>query len=92
MAQNQILEHVWRLLRPGGVLVYSACSTEPEESIQVISRFCRAHPDFYHEASTPWLPPLGPSLVNQDGDLLTMGTPYPMDGFFAARLRKEETL
>ena len=92
MVQNQILEHVWRLLRPGGVLVYSACSTEPEETIQVISRFCRAHPEFYHEASTPWLPPLGRFLVNQDGDLLTMATPYPMDGFFAARLRKEETL
>lgn len=87
--QNQILEHVWHLLRPGGVLVYSACSTEPEESIQVISRFCRAHPECYHEASTPWLPPLGQSLVNQDGDLLTMATPYPMDGFFAARLRKD---
>lgn len=86
--QTQILNSVCRLLRPGGVLVYSACSTEPEETDDVIAGFCRQHPEFHHEAVTPWLPPAGRPLTNQDGDLMTMFTPYDMDGFFAARLRK----
>lgn len=87
--QLGLLHKVSRLLRPGGVLVYSACSVEPEESSHVISRFCRDHPGFSHETATPWLPPLGRSLVNQDGNLMTMAPPYEMDGFFAARLQKK---
>ena len=38
--QSGILEQVAPYLRTGGVLVYSACSTEPEETTQVVSRFC----------------------------------------------------
>ena len=44
--QCQILEAVAPCLRPGGVLVYSTCSTEPEENEDVIERFCRAHAEF----------------------------------------------
>lgn len=86
--QFTILQRVSRYLRPHGVLVYSACSTEPEETTDVISRFCREHPDFRHEPSAPWLPPRARSLTNPAGDFLTVGSPYNMDGFFAARLRR----
>ena len=86
--QIDILNRVSTYLRPGGVLVYSACSTEPEESIQVISRFCLDHPDFHHEDSAPFLPPGSESLTSSDGNLLTLGSIYDMDGFFAARFRK----
>ncbi len=75
-------------LRRGGVLVYSACSTEPEETTQVVSRFCQDHPEFCHESSASWLPPHAHSLTNPDGDFLTVGSRYNMDGFFAARLRR----
>ena len=86
--QSGILEQVSPYLRPGGVLVYSACSTEPEETTQVVSRFCQDHPEFCHESSAGWLPPHAHSLTNPDGDFLTSGFRYNMDGFFAARLRR----
>jgi 16S rRNA (cytosine967-C5)-methyltransferase len=88
--QLTILAHVSRLLRPGGIIVYSTCSTEIEENEQVIERFCSDHDNFSREAAVPWLPIPGRSLVNPDGDLSTMLAPhsYSMDGFFAARLRK----
>ena len=86
--QSGILEQVAPYLRPGGVLVYSACSTEPEETTQVVSRFCQDHPEFCHESSAGWLPPHAHSLTNPDGDFLTSGFHYNMDGFFAARLRR----
>ena len=88
--QLAILTHVSPLLRPGGIIVYSTCSTELEENEQVIERFCSGHPDFYREAVMPWLPVPGRSLVNSYGDLSTMLAPHSlsMDGFFAARLRK----
>ena len=86
--QSGILERVAPYLRPGGVLVYSACSTEPEETTQVVSRFCQDHPEFCREPSARWLPPHAHSLTNSDGDFLTSGFRYNMDGFFAARLRR----
>ena len=86
--QFSILQRVARYLRPHGVLVYSACSTEPEETTEVISRFCREYPDFRHEPSATWLPPRAHSLTNPAGDFLTVGSPYNLDGFFAARLRR----
>ncbi len=86
--QCQILEAVAPCLRPGGVLVYSTCSTEPEENEDVIERFCRAHAEFQREAVTPWLPAAARGLITEQGALSTMGNRFSMDGFFAARLRK----
>ncbi len=87
-SQINILNRASTYLRPGGVLVYSACSAEPEETTQVISRFCLDHPDFQHEHSAPFLPLGSETLTNSGGNLLTLGSIYDMDGFFAARLRK----
>ncbi|MEO5864219.1 MAG: 16S rRNA (cytosine(967)-C(5))-methyltransferase RsmB [Nitrospiraceae bacterium] len=86
--QCQILEAVAQCLRPGGVLVYSTCSTEPEENEDVIERFCRAHAEFQRESVAPWLPSAAQGFVTDQGALSTMGNRFSMDGFYAARLRK----
>lgn len=86
--QDRLLEQAGRLLRPGGVLVYSTCSSEPEENEQVIDHFCGAHKEFHRESVAPWLPRQGSSLVTGQGDLSTMRNDDAMDMFFAARLRK----
>ena len=86
--QSQILEAVAPCLRPGGVLVYSTCSTEPEENEDVIERFCRAHAEFQRESVAPWLPPAAQEFVTEQGALSTVGNQFSMDGFYAARLKK----
>ncbi len=47
MSQRQmsILSSVARLLKPGGVLVYSTCSLEPEENEQLIAQALREFPN-----------------------------------------------
>lgn len=88
-AQARLLDRTARLLRPGGVLVYSTCSPEPEENEQVVDEFCDRHPEFRRESVEPWLPPDGSGLVTVRGDLSTQFSPdAAMDAFFAARLRK----
>ncbi|HSL04649.1 MAG TPA: 16S rRNA (cytosine(967)-C(5))-methyltransferase RsmB [Nitrospiraceae bacterium] len=86
--QCQILDSVAPCLRPGGVLVYSTCSTEPEENEDVIERFCRAHAEFQRESAAAWLLPEAQGFVTEQGALSTVGNRFSMDGFYAARLRK----
>ena len=88
LLQREILESASQLLRPGGVLVYSACSTEPEETSHVISEFLDHHQEFHQESVRPWLPDLAQSLIYQERYLLTSFNSFSMDGFFAARLLK----
>ncbi|MEX2491651.1 MAG: 16S rRNA (cytosine(967)-C(5))-methyltransferase RsmB [Nitrospirales bacterium] len=88
--QQQILDRVCTLLRPGGILVYSACSIEPEETTEVVSAFCQEHPEFQPEPITPWMANAGLSLVTDLGHLCTAFQSFTMDGFFACRLKKTD--
>ncbi len=54
--QLRLLSHTAALLRPGGALVYSTCSLEPEENEEVIAAFLASHPDFVEEARQSVLP------------------------------------
>ena len=44
--QAEILDQVAPLVAPGGALVYSTCSNEPEENIDQVNAFLSRHPDF----------------------------------------------
>jgi 16S rRNA (cytosine967-C5)-methyltransferase len=88
LLQRRILDQVCDLLSPGGILVYSACSVEPEETTEVISGFCQRHPEFHQESVTPWVPASGHTLITDHGHLCTAFQSFNMDGFFACRLKK----
>jgi 16S rRNA (cytosine967-C5)-methyltransferase len=51
LVQLDLLRQAAPLLKPGGVLVYSTCSLEPEENRQVVDEFVGTHPEFelHHE-------------------------------------------
>ncbi len=87
--QAKILASVASCLRPGGVLVYSICSTETEETEGVVAPFCEANPGWMRESVAPWLPSTALPFVTICGALSTMGNECGMDGFYAARLRKK---
>ena len=85
--QSTLIARAARMVRPGGALVYSVCSLEPEEGEQVVTAFLAGHddfatsppdglPDFVTPTADGWLRIL-PGLLDDQGGL---------DGFFAARL------
>ncbi len=43
--QSNLLAAAWSRLRPGGRVVYSTCSIEPEENVERITRFLALNPD-----------------------------------------------
>ncbi|MFZ0826232.1 MAG: 16S rRNA (cytosine(967)-C(5))-methyltransferase RsmB [Verrucomicrobiia bacterium] len=55
-AQLDLLSQAAPRVKPGGVLVYSTCSLEPEENGDVVKHFLSDHPDFKLEYAHELLP------------------------------------
>ncbi len=86
-AARSILANVSILLKPKGVLVYSTCSTEPEENQGVIEVFLSRHRQFrVEEGAAALLPEAARPLINDHGFFSTVLKGGNMDGFFAVRL------
>lgn len=83
--QKAILDNAATLVRPGGVLVYSTCTTEPEENEAIVQSFLLAHPEFTLEPASEFVPS---TVVSPEGYVQTFPHKHEMDGAFAARLRK----
>ncbi len=84
--QEQILASASEAVRSGGLLIYSTCSTEPEENEQVVHAFLRTHPEF--RLRRPSSPPGIESWLGSDDMLRTFPGERPWDGFFAALLAR----
>jgi len=56
VAQLDLLQQVAITLKPGGVLVYSTCSLEPEENSEVVKEFLRGRENFKLESERQLLP------------------------------------
>ncbi len=83
--QLDLMENAAKLLKPGGVLVYSTCTTEPEENKEVITAFMSRHPEFSIDSPLQFVKD---DLVSPAGFVETWPHRHGMDGSFAARLTK----
>ncbi len=54
--QLDLLRRAAPLVKPGGTLVYSTCSLEPEENREVVERFLQDQPGFKQEGERELLP------------------------------------
>jgi len=79
--QRELIESVAALVRPGGHLVYSVCSGEPEEGEQVADAFLAGHPEFARASLPEWATPLA-----ERGYAGTRPERDGGDAFFAAAL------
>ena len=85
-AQLRMLAETSRVLRSGGRLVYSTCSSEPDENEEVLATFVQR--SGFSRAVPDWLPPSVRPLVNAAGHLRTYPFRDGLEAFFAAVLVK----
>ena len=87
--QTHMLAAAAKLVRPGGLLVYSTCTLEPEENEERITEFLSAHGDFGLEPTDAVeRRDGGTGFVDAAGYLRVEPWRSGFDGSFAARLRK----
>ncbi len=83
--QRSLLHAAANVVRPGGLLVYSTCSLEPEENDEQVERFLADHPDWRLEP--PERGAVAASVLDA-GRLRVLPQRHGVDGSFAARLRR----
>ena len=82
--QARLLDALWRVLAPGGKLLYATCSVFPEENRSQVREFLARQP----EAELLPLPKLPGWSEDAQGQILPSGE---SDGFFYALLEKPGT-
>ncbi len=82
--QRQLLKNAAKLVKVGGVILYSTCSIENEENEENVEWFLKEHPEFEIDKAEKYLP----KEVCKNGFLQTFPHLHKSDGAFAARLVK----
>ncbi|MBC7543421.1 MAG: 16S rRNA (cytosine(967)-C(5))-methyltransferase RsmB [Candidatus Sericytochromatia bacterium] len=87
--QQAILRAAAAWVKPGGILVYSTCSTEPEENGAQIAAFLADYPEFEAVAMPDTFP--DEWLAGQPlGQVSLLPPRHGSDGFFIARMQRRK--
>ena len=79
------------LLASGGMLLYSACSLEPEETTETVRGLLAARPGLRQVSLADRLPEALAPLVDDEGALALAPEDHGTDGYFAALLQRADT-
>ena len=82
--QHELLDAAASCVRPGGLLVYSTCSLEPEENEVQVADFLERNVDFTLERVSG----ADATITGADGMLRVLPQAHGTDGSYAARLRR----
>ena len=88
--QYQILEQAVQCLKPGGKLVYSTCTVDPEENSKLVQRFVKEHPFVKLDDSLQGdMPEVLHSYFHRSGSYVQILPHYfGSDGFFISRMER----
>lgn len=87
--QRKILHNAAAYVKPGGTLIYSTCTIGSRENQSNVNWFVANYP-FELESLDPYLPEELHSETTKNGYLQLLPGVHKTDGFFLARMKKEQ--
>ncbi len=84
--QSRMIDKAARLVKPGGVMVYSTCTIIRDENDQVVEEFLLRHKEFELDSASEFF---DEALVSERGFVKTYPAMDKMDGAFCARLKRK---
>jgi 16S rRNA (cytosine967-C5)-methyltransferase len=81
--QRELIRAASQCVKPGGILVYSTCSIEPEENQDIVHDFLSENDNFHPEAAPAAFPA---QFLVALGEIATQSPRDHIDGVYAARL------
>lgn len=92
--QEELLDHAWSLLKPGGRMVFCTCSLLPDEGEVQIDEALERHGDMSVDSTAFARDGIDPAWISSEGGLRLRPDFWAdqggMDGFYIACLRKAE--
>ena len=85
VSQFELLEKGASLVKPGGYLVYSTCTMEPEENFSIIQKFLFGNPHYELDVDKSIFPK---ELYDENGCLSALPHLHNIDGSFSARIKR----
>ncbi|MCL1827369.1 MAG: RsmB/NOP family class I SAM-dependent RNA methyltransferase, partial [Candidatus Cloacimonetes bacterium] len=86
--QEKALERAKLFVKPGGYLVYSTCTINPDENEEQVYRFLNKNQDFKINQADNFIP----KEYTENGFLKTIPHKHNMDGAFAVKLQRMEKI
>jgi 16S rRNA (cytosine967-C5)-methyltransferase len=83
--QSMMIDKAAKLVKPGGILIYSTCTIIRKENDQVVEEFLARRKDFALETAAEYF---DGDVVSERGFLKTYPNKSNLSGAFAARLKK----
>jgi 16S rRNA (cytosine967-C5)-methyltransferase len=87
--QRKLMDNAAKMLREGGVFVYSTCSLEPEENEENVEWFLKTHPEYSAVSMAEYVPE---KILQLDKEAFERGwvqlrpTKHDVSGFFIAKM------
>ncbi len=84
--QTAMIDRAAKLVKPGGVLVYSTCTIMRAENDQIVEEFLLRNDNFEIDSASQFFPK---DIVTERGFVKTYPNVYDLDGAFCARLKRK---
>jgi len=90
--QKELIESAFKILKPGGLLIYSTCTLSPEENHQVCHQLQQRYPQAVAFETLNDLFEGADKATTPDGFLHVLPHIFDSEGFFIARIRKTQSI